>query len=85
MKRTGPRPSASRCSVPTASRTSTPGSRARLPLEKFLASYYDNWRMPWPLYRDIFLYAREQQLPMRGLNIPEGISKKIAGTGIRCH
>jgi uncharacterized iron-regulated protein len=53
----------------------------KLPLEKFMLSYYDNWRMPWPLYRDIFLYAREHQLPMRGLNIPDGISKKIASRG----
>lgn len=55
--------------------------QGKMPVEKFLASYYDNWRMPWPLYRDIFLYAREHALPMRGLNIPEGISKKIAEKG----
>lgn len=52
--------------------------QGKLPLEKFLVSYYDNWRMPWPLYSDIFLYAREHQLPLKGLNIPEGISRKIA-------
>ncbi len=55
--------------------------QGKLPLNQFLPSYYDNWRMPWPLYKNIFLYAREHQLPLRGLNIPDVISKKIASTG----
>jgi uncharacterized iron-regulated protein len=37
--------------------------------------------VPWPLYRDIFEYARDHQLPLVGLNIPDGISKKIARSG----
>ncbi len=53
----------------------------KLSVEEFLPVYYDNWRMPWPLYRDIFLYARDYQLPLRGLNIPDAISKKIAERG----
>lgn len=55
--------------------------RGSLPVDRFLPVYYDNWRMPWPLYEDIFLYARERQIPMLGLNIPEGIAKKIALNG----
>jgi uncharacterized iron-regulated protein len=55
--------------------------QGNLPVEKFLVSYYDNWRMPWPLYQGIFLYARDHELPMRGLNIADGISKKIAAKG----
>ncbi len=55
--------------------------RGRLPLNQFLPVYYDNWPMPWPLYRDIFLYAREHQLAIAGLNIPDSISKKIAERG----
>jgi len=50
-------------------------------LEQFLPSYYDNWRMPWPFYREIFWYARDHEIPLVGLNIPEGISKKIAQQG----
>lgn len=51
-------------------------------LEQFLPVYYDNWRMPWPLYGDIFKYARENRISLAGLNIPEGISKKIAQRGL---
>ncbi len=49
--------------------------------DKFIRSYYDNWRIPWPFYRDIFLYAREKRIPMVGLNIPDNISEKVAEKG----
>ena len=32
--------------------------RGKLSVKQFLPEYYDNWREPWPLYRDIFQYAR---------------------------
>jgi uncharacterized iron-regulated protein len=47
----------------------------------FLKVYYDNWNLPWPLYKDIFLYSRENKIPMIGLNIPQQISKKISAEG----
>jgi uncharacterized iron-regulated protein len=50
-------------------------------LEQFLPEYYDNWRMPWPFYREIFWYARNHEIPLIGLNIPERISKKVAQHG----
>jgi uncharacterized iron-regulated protein len=50
-------------------------------LEQFLPSYYDNWRQPWPAYRGIFLYAREHQIPLVGLNIPSDITKAVARSG----
>jgi uncharacterized iron-regulated protein len=50
-------------------------------LEQFLPSYYDNWRLPWPAYRSIFLYAREHRIPLVGLNIPEDIVKAVAQSG----
>ena len=52
-----------------------------LSLQKFLPEYYDNWGMPWPLYRDIFLYAREHELPLLGLNISSDLSRKVAKHG----
>ncbi len=55
--------------------------RGRLPLEEFLPAYYDNWREPWPLYRDIFGYAREHEIPLLGLNVPDHIAKKVAREG----
>ena len=52
-----------------------------LPLQKFLETYYDDWGFPWPLYRDIFLYARDNKIPLVGLNVSRNITQKIAQTG----
>jgi uncharacterized iron-regulated protein len=50
-------------------------------LDEFLPVWYDNWRLPWPLYRDIFLYSREHAIPMLGLNVPGDITRKVARQG----
>ncbi len=55
--------------------------RGQLPLQDFLPAYYDNWREPWPLYRDIFGYAKDHEIPMLGLNVSDRISKKVAREG----
>ena len=52
-----------------------------LVLGDFLKIYYANWDQPWILYRDIFLYAREHQIPLVGLNIPRHIIRKVAQKG----
>ncbi|HTF99727.1 MAG TPA: ChaN family lipoprotein [Nitrospirota bacterium] len=52
-----------------------------LPLEKFLPVYYDNWRAAWPLYRDIFLYARKHRIPLVGLNITGRLTAAVAENG----
>jgi uncharacterized iron-regulated protein len=52
-----------------------------LPLENFTDVYYKNWSLPWPLYKDILLYARDNKIPVIGLNIPPEISKKVASSG----
>lgn len=52
-----------------------------LPLERFLPRYYANWNFPWELYRDIFLYAREHQIPLVGLNVPLGVVQQVARAG----
>jgi uncharacterized iron-regulated protein len=56
-------------------------TRESLSLDRFLPAYKDNWDMPWPLYRDIFLYVREHELPLIGLNISDGIAAKVAQQG----
>jgi uncharacterized iron-regulated protein len=50
-------------------------------LERFLPVYYDNWRIAWPLYRDIFLYARESKTALVGLNVPQDVTRKVARKG----
>jgi uncharacterized iron-regulated protein len=49
--------------------------------DRFILRYYQNWTMPWPLYRDIFQYAREQRIPLVGLNIPDSVSTAVARNG----
>jgi uncharacterized iron-regulated protein len=56
-------------------------SRGRLSLDRFLPVYSDNWDTPWVLYRDIFLYIREHELPSIGLNIPDDLATKVAKRG----
>ncbi|MFH7319164.1 ChaN family lipoprotein [Desulfurivibrio sp. D14AmB] len=47
---------------------------------EFLPIYQANWSM-WPLYRPIFLHAREKGIPLLGLNIPREISGRVAREG----
>jgi len=44
--------------------------------------WYANWRFPFDLYADIFLFARERRIPTYGLNLPFHIPAKIAIGGI---
>ena len=53
-----------------------------LPLLTFLSVYRDNWSM-WPMYREIFLHARNEGVKMLGLNIPRSISSKVARNGFK--
>ena len=52
-----------------------------LSLQEFLKTYYDEWGFPWPLYKDIFIYARDNKIPMVGLNVSRTITQKIAQDG----
>jgi uncharacterized iron-regulated protein len=49
--------------------------------EQFEVLYRENWDMPWPLYRDIFLYTRQKRIPLVGLNVPREIIEKVAREG----
>ena len=50
--------------------------------EEFVRRYNLNWSVPWPMYRQIFLYARQQAIPLVGLNVSRGITHKVAREGI---
>ena len=52
-----------------------------LDLDDFIKIYYENWDLAWILYRDIFIYAREHQIPLIALNIPRGVVRKVAQKG----
>lgn len=55
--------------------------RGTLSETAFKEIYDDNWTLPWRLYRDIFLYAREAGLPLVGLNVPREITKQVSREG----
>ena len=47
----------------------------------FEKRYLDNWNFPWPLYREIFIYAREKKIPLVGLNVSREITRQVAQQG----
>ncbi len=44
--------------------------------------WYSRWRYDFRLYRPIFDYAKEHQIPLIALNIPQEITRKISRQGI---
>lgn len=53
----------------------------RLDPGKFMLLYRDYWKVSWWHYSDIFLYARDNRIPLIGLNIPKGIMTKVYSKG----
>jgi len=47
----------------------------------FIRVYGENWGLPWPLYSEIFLYARNHKIPLVGLNLEQNIAAKVARQG----
>lgn len=47
----------------------------------FKKIYQENWNYPWPLYRDIFIHARENKIPLVGLNVSRDITRQVARNG----
>jgi uncharacterized iron-regulated protein len=53
----------------------------RMEEREFRELYEKNWTLPWELYAEIFRYAREHRIRLLGLNIPDGITSKVARSG----
>jgi len=51
--------------------------------EKFQQIYYDNWNFPWSAYRKIFEYAREEKIPLIGLNVSRNITRQVSQQGFK--
>ena len=49
--------------------------------QDFKTVYARNWSYDWSLYRDIFIFARDNRIPMIALNIPKEIVFKVARQG----
>lgn len=53
----------------------------KLDEEQFQAVFARNWSYNWRLYRDIFIFARDNKIPMIGLNVPKEIVVKVSRQG----
>jgi uncharacterized iron-regulated protein len=49
--------------------------------QDFKAVYQKNWSFDWSLYRDIFIFARDNRIPMIAINIPKETAIKVARQG----
>lgn len=50
--------------------------------EKLFASFYaQNWNYDWSLYRDLFLFVRDNHIPLIAINVPKHIISKVARLG----
>jgi uncharacterized iron-regulated protein len=49
--------------------------------EEFVGRFQHNWSVPWPMYRHIFIYARQHAIPLVGLNVAREITRKVAREG----
>ena len=56
-------------------------SNGRLDEQDFKKIYAKNWSYDWQLYRDIFIYARDNRIPMIALNVPKPIISKVVRQG----
>lgn len=56
-------------------------SQGKISEADFRSIYAKNWSLDWSLYRDIFLFARDNKIPMLGLNIPKELVVKVSRKG----
>jgi uncharacterized iron-regulated protein len=47
-----------------------------------LARWYEFWGYHWDYYRDIFLYARDNRIPMYGVNTPRHVVTAVRQKGV---
>jgi uncharacterized iron-regulated protein len=50
-------------------------------VDEFREVFQNNWGSYWNLYRDIFYYARDERIPLVGINVPREIPQRVARSG----
>lgn len=58
-------------------------TNGKLQERDFVAIYARNWSYDWRLYRDIFIFARDNQIPMIALNVPKPVIAKVVRHGAK--
>lgn len=56
-------------------------SAGKVPLAEFVRAYQQSWTVPWAMYDDIFLYARNNRIPLIALDVPRDIAMTVARNG----
>lgn len=49
---------------------------------EFIPVFKRNWKVPWPNYREILLYAREHKIPVVALNIEREVVHQVFKSGL---
>lgn len=59
-------------------------SAGRFTEEEFLrqARWYEHWGYHWHYYRDVFLFARDRDLPMHAVNVPREVVAAVRRKGL---
>ena len=55
----------------------------KIPEKEFEKIYDANWNYSWSLYRPILQYARENRIPVLGLNVSRKITRQVARQGFQ--
>ncbi|GFE57689.1 ChaN family lipoprotein [Geobacter sp. AOG1] len=50
-------------------------------LPDFVRAYQQSWNIPWAMYDDIFLYARNNRIPLVALDVPREIAMMVSRDG----
>lgn len=56
-------------------------STGKLSEESFLPVYERNWSYAWNLYRDLFIFARDNHIRLIALNTPKAVMAKVMAGG----
>jgi uncharacterized iron-regulated protein len=56
--------------------------RGDLSEQEFKRIFYESWRVPFRHYRPIFEYARQQRIPLFGVNDDDDLVNRVAKSGI---
>ncbi|MBI5642153.1 MAG: ChaN family lipoprotein [Deltaproteobacteria bacterium] len=49
--------------------------------EEFKKVYHRNWQVSWSQYKGIFMYAKENKIPVIGLNVPRKVIHQVFKNG----
>lgn len=56
-------------------------TEGKLDEESFMPIYSRNWSYGWHLYRDLFIFARDNHIPLIALNIPKSVISRVMAHG----